>query len=403
MNNQNILDVKGEINFDESIVDFEWHSHNPYNSNSFHNGDEIRIPIHQTDVYTLPSKSFLLIEGKVVKTTDNSDDTTTDIVNNAAAFLFEEIRYELCGMEIDRVKNVGITSTIKNILTCRPEDANWMQNAGWNLSTLNSQEDKTKFSFCVPLKLLLGFAEDYTKILLNVKQELVLLRSSTDKNVIEQPAASLHNSKIVIDKLIWKMPYIRVNDELKLSLLKITDSDQFIQIAFRRWQLHEYPSLPATKFQTWTVKTASMMEKPRYVIIAFQTGRKDQTGKNASHFDICNLENVKLYLNSKYYPYDNINGNKSLIYDLYSRFQSSYYAGSDDQPCLSKNTFLSKSPMFVIDCSKQVDTLKTGTLDVKIELQTSADFPTNTAAYCLIIYDALVQYSPLSGIVKKIM
>lgn len=397
-----ILDVKREVNFDESITDYEWHSHNPYNSNSYFNGDEIRIPVHQTDVYTLPCKSFLFIEGKIVKS-NNSEDTTTELVNNAAAFLFEEIRYELCGSEIDRVKNLGITSTIKNILTSRPQDANWMRNAGWNITSLDNQEDKSKFSFCVPLKLLLGFAEDYTKILLNVKQELVLLRSSTDKNVIFQASTAIHDCKIIIEKLIWKMPYIRVEDELRLSLLKMTDSDNHLQVPFRRWQLHEYPSLPTTKFQTWTVKTSSMIEKPRYVIVAFQTGRKDQSAKNASHFDLCALDNVKLYLNSKYYPYDNLNGNQALLYDFYSRFQSSYYVGSDDQPCLDKKKFIEKSPMFVINCSKQVDTFKTGTLDVRLELQTSTAFPENTTAYCLIIYDALIQYSPLSGIVKKIM
>ncbi|KAG8265546.1 hypothetical protein J6590_108555 [Homalodisca vitripennis] len=146
-----------------------------------------------------------------------------------------------------------------------------------------------------------------------------------------------------------------------------------------------------------------MMEKPRYVIIALQTNRKDNVDKNPSHFDFCKLENVKLYLNSKYYPYDNLNGNKSLLYDLYSRFQSSYYSGSDDQPCLDKTLFLAKAPFFVIDCSKQVEALKMGSLDVRIEIQTSEEIPPNMAAYCLIIHDALIQYLPLSGIVKKIM
>jgi len=74
--------------------------------------------------------------------------------------------------------------------------------------------------------------------------------------------------------------------------------------------------------------------------VAFQTGRKDQSAKNGSHFDLCDLEDVKFNINSKYYPYDNLNGNKSLPYDLYSRFQSSNYLGSDDQPCLDKDTFI---------------------------------------------------------------
>lgn len=397
-----ILEISESVNYDDSISDIEYHSHTPYSSNSLKNSDEIRIPVHQQDVYTLPSKSFLFIEGKILKT-DNSNDTTTDLINNAMAFLFDEIRYELCGTEIDRVKNVGITTTMKNILTSRPGDVNWMKNAGWKVSDMSVLDCKTKFSFCVPLKLLLGFAEDYNHILLNVKQELVLLRSSTDKNAIFQSAAALHEVKIVLDKVIWKIPYVRVEDNIRLSLLKITDRDQPISIPFRKWQLYEYPTLPSSKLHSWTVKTSSMTEKPRYVILSFQTDRKDKSNKNASHFDFCNLENVKLYLNSKYYPYDNVNGNRSLIYDFYSKFQSSYYAGADCQPCLDQETFNAKMPLFIIDCSKHTETIKTGSLDIRIDIQTSQDVPANTSAYCLIIHDALVQYLPLSGIVKKIM
>lgn len=401
----NILDIGSNPIFDSSIVDFEWHSHNPYSSNSFKSSDEIRIPVHQQDVYTLPSKSYLLIEGKILKGQGGtvSDDTTTQLISNAMGFLFDEIRYELCGNEIDRVKNVGISTTMKNLLTSKTTDNNWMQNAGWEISTMSVLKDKTTFSFCVPLKLLLGFAEDYKHILLNVKQELVLLRASNDNNVVLQPMAAIGTFQINLTKVVWKMPYVRVDDEVKLTLLRLTERDQPIAIPFRRWQLHEYPSLPLTKFLTWTVKTSSMLEKPRYVIIGFQTDRKDKAIKNSSHFDFCNLENIKLYLNSNYYPYDNLNGNTSILYDMYSRFQSAYYIGSDDQPCVDRETFQEKTPLIVIDCSKQVETLKTGALDVRIEIQTSADIPKDTTAYCLIIHDALVQYTPLSGIVKKIM
>lgn len=243
--------------------------------------------------------------------------------------------------------------------------------------------------------------EDYDKILLNVKQELVLLRSSSDKNAIFQTTAS--ECEIVFDKITWKMPYVKVNDAVKLDLLNIIHSDRPIKIPFRKWQLHEFPSLPTSTFQTWTVKTSSMTEKPRFVIVGFQTNRKDQSTRNSSHFDWCDLENVKLYLNSKYYPYDSLNGNTSLLYHLYSSVQSSYYTGSDDQPCLDKTVFLAKAPLYVVDCSKQLETLKTGSLDVRIEIQTTKAIPANTSAYCLIIHDAVVQYTPISCIVQTIM
>lgn len=319
------------------------------------------------------------------------------------AFLFDEIRYEISNIEIDRVKNVGITTSIKNLLSAKPNDINWMENACWNLPSTEAFAARSRFSFCIPLRLLLGFAEDYQKVLLNVKQELVLLRSATDKNAVLQANDKQHEFKINIDKIIWKMPYVQVEDEIKLSLMKMVEKDQPIMIPFRRWQLYEYPSLPSSKFQTWTVKTSSMLEKPRYVIFGFQTARKDTVSKSASQFDLCSLENVKLYLNSKYHPYDNINGNHALLYELFSNFQASYYSGSENHPVLKKDVFIGKTPLFVVDCSKQLETLKAGSLDIRIEFQTKDDINSNTSAYCLILSDAIVQYTPLTGIVKKIM
>ena len=139
---------------------------------------------------------------------------------------------------------------MKNILTARPEDKNWMDNAGWNLKSLDNHTLTGSFSYCVPLKLLLGFAEDYKRLILNVKQELILLRSSTDKNALFQSAAALTACKISITKIAWRIPYVKVEDEMKLSLLKITDSDRPVKLTFRRWQLHEHPSLPSSKSQT---------------------------------------------------------------------------------------------------------------------------------------------------------
>lgn len=67
---------------------------------------------------------------------------------------------------------------------------------------------------------------------------------------------------------------------------------------------------------------------------------------------IYDIENIKLSINSKYYSYDIINGNKAIIYDIYSRFQSSL-VGSD-AVLFDKIYFLQKTPLFGIDCSKQV-------------------------------------------------
>lgn len=145
----------------------------------------------------------------------------------------------------------------------------------------------------------------------------------------------------------------------------------------------EYPTLPQTKKQSWTVKTSSQLEKPRYIVLAFQTDRKNELSKNMSEFDSCGLSNVTVYLNSQYFSYDNINGDWAILYEMYCRFQNSYYR-NDPSPCLDFNTFKNKCPLFVIDCSKQDDTIKSGPIDVRIELESDGNIPDKTSPYCLI-------------------
>lgn len=385
---------------DDAIVRLKYQTHHPYTSSTYNNNDEIRIPINQQDVFTFPHDSYLYI---LLEYTNNLGvfDQTYKLVSNAVAFLFDEIRYEICGSEIDRIKNVGITTTMKNLLTIKPYEVNTLENAAWNENLYGALSPSEKdLLFCIPLKMLFGFVEDYKRILLNIKQELVLIRASTDSNAVVLPE-SVTGCKFTIKQISWIMPYVYVNDEKKYDFFKIIERDEPILIPFRKWELYEYPSTPQAKQHTWTVKTSSQAEKPRYVIVGFQSDRKNNIHKNSANFDSVSLRNIKLYLNSEYYPYDNLNGQLLLLHEFYRRFQSSYYYGSKDAPMMNRENFITHTPLFVIDCSKQNESLKTGSIDVRLEIETSQNIPEKTAIYCLIIYDTIIQYTPLSGSVRK--
>ena len=116
---RDILNIGGEPILDH-IVKIETHTYNPYANTTFGYSDEIRIPIQHQDLYTLPCESFLYVKGKV--STNKRDGNTSEeqspkLSNNCVAFMFDEIRYELDGVEIDRSRNVGITSKIKNFVS----------------------------------------------------------------------------------------------------------------------------------------------------------------------------------------------------------------------------------------------------------------------------------------------
>lgn len=401
-----ILSVDQGPLFEDTITHIEYHTHSPYASTRYGNNDEIRIPIQQQDIFTLPSESFLYIEGKWNKNTGVTADINVNLVNNGLAFLFEEIRYELAGVEVDRTKNVGITSTIKTYLSINGHDSKVMRNVGWVAPESNILENKDEFNFCIPLRMLLGFAEDYKRIIMNTKQELILLRSSTNINAMITTQNEA-NGTLELTKVCWKMPYVHVSNKYRLTLLRLLKDDHPLILPFRTWEIFEYPELVKTNRHIWTVKTSSNLEKPRFVILAFQTARKNNLQKHFDEFDHCGITNAKLFLNEKYYPYDNLNVdiNKkrfAVLYDMYARFQKSYYNRYDTYPLLSPEEWKSKAPLIVFDCSKQDDALKSSSVDVRLEFESTTNFPEQTTAYCIILHDSLIEYTPLTNTVRRL-
>ncbi len=394
-----MLDIESPAEYSEVVTGMEFHAHRPYASTTFGNNDEVRIPISQQDIITAPFESTLHVSG-TVSGKKGGNAVAVKLVNNAIAFLFDDIRYEIGGMEIDRTKNVGITSTLKNILSIRDEEKHNLENACW-FGPGTSKEIK-QFSFSIPLRLLLGVAEDYKRIIVNVKQELILLRSASDLNALVTTEDNV-TFELKITNVYWRVPHITVSDSLRLKLLRMVEKDTPVQIPFRSWELHEFPQLPSTSLQSWTIKTSSQLEKPRYVIVAFQTDRKNNLKKDMSCFDACSIKNIRLYLNSQYYPYDKQNGDIAIFYESFARFQSSYYGQSTRWPALTLDDFESKSPLYVIDCSHQNDSIKTGPVDIRLEFETTADFPDKTSAYCLLLHDSHFVYTLLTGSVKKLM
>lgn len=402
----NILDVTSAPQYDNTIDGIEYHSYKPYVT-SFNRNDEIRIPINQQDLYILPSSSTLYLEGtvKIFKRDTKEKVASVQFTNNPLLYLFQDIRYELNGVEIDKIKNAGITTTMKSLLSMNENESEMSKAWGWDIEgTKNVQNGD--FSASIPLNKILGFAEDYNKVIINCKHELILLRSNTNLNAVKLNTGEVMED-VEIHKIIWRVPHVKVSDRERVNLLKLLEKDRALQLAYRNWDLYEYPLLPKTTKHTWSIKTSSQIEKPRYVILGLQTNRKNNSAKDMSQFDHCHLRDVKVYLNSTYYPYENLNANFSddkiaLIYEQYAKFQQSYYRRRAE-PLLNAKEFREKAPLFVVDCSRQSENLKSGpVVNIRVELESNSDIPDQTSAYCLILNDCIVEYKPLSNIVRKI-
>lgn len=62
------------------------------------------------------------------------------------------------------------------------------------------------------------------------------------------------------------------------------------------------------------------------------------------------------------------------------------------------NNFKIYVPLVVINCSKQVETIKSSILDVRLKFESDNPFAVNTTAYCLVLRDVVFEYTPLPSV-----
>ena len=265
--------------------------------------------------------------------------------------------------------------------------------------------------------MIFGFAENYLKILIKVKHELILLRSRNDLNAICQTSTTENTSenfRIHINRIDWLMPYVMLSDKRKIQLYHYIKKNIAFSMRFRSWEMYEFSILPSSAKHIWTVtvdqQTSNQLEKPRFIIFGSQTNIKYNNSENVSRCDHCDLKNLKVFWNSQYYPYGNMNTNIAenmcaFFYDMYARFQGVYYLGNGNytKPFTNRTDLQTYAPVTVIDCLKQKECLKQAAVDVQIKFDLKKNIPNQTAAYCLILHDRIIKYNPISGDLKKIV
>lgn len=397
------LEIFEEPLFDSSLISLQEHTYKPYGSPKYNNSDEIRIPIHFQDLILDICDSYIYIEGTFIP---EDDAKACNLSNNAFAFLFEEIRYEMGGEAVTIVRKPGITTTLKTMVSFNKTQANSLASCGWGLSSnYNVVFDPVShiFSGRLPLKYLMGFAEDYTKGIFNVKQELILIIARTFNNCYIGEV----NAALEITKIEWKIRHIVPEDKQKLKLLsKINKSTESatVKVPYRTWDLYELPALRETASDVWSIRTTTNLERPRFIVVGFQkSSNYDRRSADATRFTDANLSNMRLFLNSEGYPCErwNLDFTKKLIapaYYAYHNFQNAYYGREiNAEPMMDLQEFFD-NPLFVIDCSHQSDSMKSSTVDIKMEFEAGQDkFPKDTKVYALIIHDSYLTYNILNG------
>ena len=406
------LEIKEPIVKDESIIEYEMHEYEPITGSNLNNPGEIRINIETQDLYTHPSESYLLLEGELLKNdgTRYGDNDEITITNNGLMHCFSNIKYQLSGQEIESVFHPGQATTMLGILKYPDHELNscWMLDLGKGFDNSNKaaierrnyiikqSDPKGAFAFIIPLKHIFGFAEDYNKVVYGFKHTLTLVRTG-DKDAIFR-AANVLAGKIQFSKISWFMPHVTPSDEEKFKLYKIIENKSRLKVAYRMRQCDTI-SVPQVSHFTWRLSVKSSPEKPRWIIIGFQTDKDGGEEKNAGLFDHCNLTNIYAMLNSTKYPVVDYNvsftkNQFARLFDSAMKFRENYYnidrllGKVSITPVHYKNLY----PVFVIDVSKQSERLKNSVTDIQVKAQFSEAVPENTEAFAVVISDREIDF-----------
>ena len=207
-------------------------------------------------------------------------------------------------------------------------------------------------------------------------------------------AAAADAGKVVLTKLSWYMPHVTPNLQEKLTLYKTIESKSSLTVGYRVVQC-ESISVPQTRNFTWRLSVKSGQEKPRWIIVAFQTDKSGDHQHNPSIFDHCNLTNMFVMLNSRRYPeidYDDINftqQNFSRVYGDAAAFRTKFYNVEEliSSPNITPGDYKELFPIFVFDVTKQSEKLKNSMTDIQIKAQFSANVAANTEAFAVVISD----------------
>ena len=419
-----ILRITDPILKDDSIDKYEeiaYESVTGTNLNSF--GQDIRLIIETQDIFTHPSESYLIIEGRLLRDNNNSygNNDIVSITNNGMMYLFKRIRYDLSGQEIESLINPGQATTMLGLLKY-PDDFSkskglnqlWYKdttpnaeeaNIGWEVrrkQIIKNSDPKGTFSFKIPLKHIFGFCEDYDKVVYGLKHTLTITRNNNDDAIFRAANDAAGNpvpaGKIELKHIYWFMPHVTPADKYKMELYKIIERKEKIPVGYRMIQCDSATIPQATDF-SWRLSVKSSPEVPRFIIVGFQTDKNGNQERNPSLFDNVRVNNIYVMLNSVRYPTTDYN--ISFVKQQYSRvygdaaeFRAKFYNMDEliSNPNITPADYKTMYPLFLFDVSKQSEKLKYSTTDIQIKMHFGANPPANTQAYAVIISDRLINF-----------
>ena len=141
-----------------------------------------------------------------------------------------------------------------------------------------------------------------------------------------------------------------------------------VPVAYRTRQC-DMLSVPESTSFTWRLSVKTAAEKPRFVIVGFQTVKDGDQTKNPSIFDHVYLKNAYVTLNSVAYNLSFYNQIFSRVYGDAALFGVQFFSMDEliTQSNRTPSDYMTLYPLFTFDVTKQKEKLKSSVVDIQIK------------------------------------
>ena len=424
-----MLQIDEETQVDDSIQAYKRFAYLPISGTNLNNANPIVIRVENSDNYFRPCDSEIEFEGKVVKETGGGvykkEEAKLTLINNGLMYLFDNIKYELSSTEIESVYQPGQATTMFALLT---KNQNYSDGGGLNSCWLPDDDDGTaktdnngyenrrkllfennvmaagaddpnsgSFRFSVRLEDIFGFATDYRRVMYGFVHTLTLVRNVNHADAMfgEANAAA---GKVVFDKISWILPNIEPSQVANYELVKLINEQRTLSIDFRVRQCLT-TVVPESDTFLWRLGIRTSPEKPRFLVLGFQTDREGSLQKNLGLFDHCKLKNSYVLLNNQRYPAIDYNADfpknhYNKLYREFYQFMQKFFGISDSVSSTSVDPVSYKHlfPLVVFDVSRQSERIQQAVIDITLQCYFGGNVGAKTKAYCLMISDRRLKF-----------
>lgn len=357
------------------------------------------------------------ITGKLVKKSDGSDypaKSTIKLVDNFPAFLFSRIDVRKHGTPIASVEHVGVTSTVKGLVSYSSCIKGRLSSCGFE-SKYKSGGGKFEVNGKLG-HLGLGFFDHLKYPMFKGGFEIVFIRAEDNDAIFhwkgtETGATEPVDGKVVIESFVLRVPIVEYDPESKIKLINelktLSDSGGLVY-SYYQWQCIEKKGIVGSSFSFDITNLFTNVTNPKFIMIALQRDRLNLQSADPSKFDSENIRNAVVKINQKRYPkelmnLDILSEKYGVLYDMYLNFRRVHFG--DENVYMSDSTLIKDYPIIVVNTSRHPTIIDDSKNRIQIDLDfvnpiAAATDKSGTIAYVIVVSPTSFEYDITSNRIR---